>query len=640
MKTCTICNLSYDDNKKFCKKCGSPLVTEYLIDPKNIGKKTVLEDKLKADPLNLELLHEYAQFLFNNLLFKEATTVVFKILAINENDELAKDLLFKSYSKLNMNKEALEIGNQLLLESPTNVFILEELARILNELGDAAKSIGYYDKILRLQPENKSALHNKALNILNKNQLEQAIEIFKITHLKGQNDSITKIYVGIDKALNADYDAAIDLLVPALIEENRNLRELDKARGFLYLAYCLCQTKADIQEISKWVWKIDFGILKNNYHIFDEKTEAKIILHITTHKLNEISANINSKDNINNLEYKYYLDDSYFTKNSNLIIAEIWYNFGIKRAECKLYSDSLISFKKTLDLMPDENKYKKKYAEIKNLFENKKHKRERNTIFAMGSIFVAIIIIIIAVVAYKNYEENKSWKLANSVNTYSSYQDYLNLFPNGKHLEKVINLQEEALWKEALTTNEIQLFDNYISLFGNGKYIKEAYDKKEEALWIKSKQNNSYSSYFAQYPNGKHTIEAVKFNEQTIWSVALKKNTLEAYSNYLSLFPNGTFTRLANERVKALTPKKIILDPGTYTIKLTPGQTSVIYQLHSSSPTSGNQYNLSSPSYNYEIWFTDGEKVKDGANVVYRWRAKPEFKLYSSSGDLVTINVK
>lgn len=86
MKTCTKCNISYTDDKKFCKKCGSSLSQEYNIDPKELARKNVFEDKLKTDPLNIEVLHEYAQFLFNNLLFKETIPVALKILAINEND--------------------------------------------------------------------------------------------------------------------------------------------------------------------------------------------------------------------------------------------------------------------------------------------------------------------------------------------------------------------------------------------------------------------------------------------------------------------------------------------------------------------------------------------------------------------------
>ena len=135
MKTCKDCNLSYADDKKFCKKCGKPLTTEYQIDPKDIAKKTVFEDRIKTDPLNVGLLQEYAQFLFNTQLFKETITVSLKILVLSENDRIANELLYKSYSKLNMLKEALEFGKQLLSENPTDILLLQELAQLSGKMG-------------------------------------------------------------------------------------------------------------------------------------------------------------------------------------------------------------------------------------------------------------------------------------------------------------------------------------------------------------------------------------------------------------------------------------------------------------------------------------------------------------------------
>ena len=37
MKTCKKCNLSYDDDKKFCKECGDPLTLEHKVFPKGLA---------------------------------------------------------------------------------------------------------------------------------------------------------------------------------------------------------------------------------------------------------------------------------------------------------------------------------------------------------------------------------------------------------------------------------------------------------------------------------------------------------------------------------------------------------------------------------------------------------------------------
>jgi len=52
MKTCPNCKASYqEDDKKFCKKCGTELTTVYSIPAQEMAKKTVFEDRLTADPL-------------------------------------------------------------------------------------------------------------------------------------------------------------------------------------------------------------------------------------------------------------------------------------------------------------------------------------------------------------------------------------------------------------------------------------------------------------------------------------------------------------------------------------------------------------------------------------------------------------
>jgi predicted amidophosphoribosyltransferase len=117
MNICPKCNSSYTDDKKFCKKCGIPLISEYCIEPKELAKKTVFEDRLKIDPLNLEILHEYAQFLFNNSLSIEAIVVLLKILTLNEKDGMAKDMLFKSYHNLTCSKKLPMQENNFLKKS-------------------------------------------------------------------------------------------------------------------------------------------------------------------------------------------------------------------------------------------------------------------------------------------------------------------------------------------------------------------------------------------------------------------------------------------------------------------------------------------------------------------------------------------
>ena len=65
-KRCLRCNLNYDEDKKFCKNCGSPLSIIIKTVSKVDAKKFVFEEKLKENRLDIKLLSEYAQFLFDS----------------------------------------------------------------------------------------------------------------------------------------------------------------------------------------------------------------------------------------------------------------------------------------------------------------------------------------------------------------------------------------------------------------------------------------------------------------------------------------------------------------------------------------------------------------------------------------------
>ncbi|MFA5972732.1 MAG: FISUMP domain-containing protein [Lentimicrobiaceae bacterium] len=434
MKTCSKCNLSYDDDKKFCRKCGGSLISEYQIDPKEIAKKTVLEDRLKVDPLSLELLHEYAQFLFNNLLFKESITVSLKILALNEKDITAQELLFKSYNKLKLYKDASEIGEKLHTENPTDIFLLEELANLAKNLGNSEKAITYYDKIITLKSTDSKALYNKALILINKNQFEKVIEIFKsIYQADGPNDRIINIYVGIDKALNGDFQSSINLLNHFLIDDNIDRNDISNNRGILYFAFSLSQSRKNSLEIFQLIRKIELNILSKNYQAQDEQVLSKTLLFISEPLLNEAIAGPDALQKIEYIE-NTFLNTDYFTKNTNLIISEIWFNLGLKLVELKNYEKSLKFLKVSYELNPNENKYAEEYAEIKRKLEVESRKKKTKINISIIT-FIIVIISIFAIWAYNNFQENKAFELANEERTFSSYKSYLNKYPNGKYLK-------------------------------------------------------------------------------------------------------------------------------------------------------------------------------------------------------------
>jgi len=509
MKTCTKCNISYADDKKFCKKCGSPLSQEYNIDPKDLAKKNVFEDKLKTDPLNIEVLHEYTQFLFDNLLLKKTIPVALKILAINENDEQAKDLLFKSYVKLNMYKEASQMAAQLLESKTTDVFFLEEVANIETKLGNNAKAIEYYEVILKIQPANTKALYNKAIIFLENKELEKALDIFKELHNNGERDRLTVIYVGITECLSSNYEEAIEILTPCLSGEDVSLNDINNQRGFIYLIYSLCKTqKSSVNKIDEWFSLLDFQLLNDSLQPLDEEILAKSVREI----INIYFSNDKQDIDPNSINYaidRYISKPSLcFTNHTKNILAEIWANISELQKGVNLFSDAQNSLKKATELSPDDTEYENKFIEATRLYEKQKKRKKRKSVIITGSVLVLILLVILSVNYYNRHKENKAWESAKQENTYEAYDDYLNEYPDNRFSEEAEYLKEEIVWEKAKETNSLASYDEYLDKYWKhqGRFVQDATDSKEKLL-------GKYA--FTDKRDGE-TYKAVKIGNQ-IW---------------------------------------------------------------------------------------------------------------------------
>jgi|GEM_PF-1325128 len=316
MKICENCNLSFDDGKKFCFKCGSPLTT--------VGQ---MEAKAKKNPPKSEYI-------------------------------LPK--LEKSKPEEERDCPPIETNKHVFEQSPKTEFI---------------------DKGLEHQSASV-ALFDQAQNFLRRNQLENAIEKFRILYEEGQQDRIVILYVGIGEALLGDYHHAMMILGSVLNEKNKGLSLIDINRGYLYMAFCLCQTSAGFFEVNKWVSKINDKILDENINVNDE--HANVI--ITEYLVNRCMRNINrpSDAKVQMAELiKTYLTKTNFTANSDSVIAAIWYNIGMKYFKLGLSDEALSAFQEADFLNPDESKYGKKVSEMEKTIVAKSRRRKKKVLTAV-----------------------------------------------------------------------------------------------------------------------------------------------------------------------------------------------------------------------------------------------------------------
>ena len=369
------------------KKTGSKKQDDNL---QILISKALIQDKIKSNPLSKELHHEYAQLLVPNQLFEEEIAAYNLILEIDGKDQLAKVSLSDLYFRLGSDLDALKAGEQLLLNNSSDISLLEKLAKLSSNLGNTGKANEYYDIILKLEPSNKDALKNKGITFIKINQLVKACEIYKDLYVEGDRDRIPIIYAGIEKPINGEYEAGNNMLSPLFSDDKQT--DINNNRRLLYLIFCLSQKSISILELVKRYSAIDFKMLKQNYHRLYEQTAIKIIEYIIKHRLNDINLKDDPESKIERLK-RTFLQNDYFTINCNSQIADIWYSIGNKQVELKLLDHALISFQKSIDLLPNETKYTKKYVDIKDLIQSNIKKKTRQVKIVVFSIISAVIII-------------------------------------------------------------------------------------------------------------------------------------------------------------------------------------------------------------------------------------------------------
>jgi len=392
MKTCPKCNLSYPDEKKFCKNCGGALNVEPTLDPKDIAYKSVYEDKLKINPLDTTLLREYAQFLFNKLLFKDAITVLLKVLAIDENDSFAPGLLYQSYMKIDKLVDALEIGEKLLQAKPEDVFLLSDLADIAIEMGQNENALRYLENIIKIKPKDKEAWIRKA-DLLNKaSNKEEAIAAWITVYNIDSIHPLAALYTGIITCNNKDFQTTIKIIEP-IIEKIENPKE--KNLAYLYFAYSLLKVNDfDAKTLPSALKQIDFKEFENNTNSDIKGILAEIFIYQGNRRI--LENNFDAAIDLFKTSQKYN-DTETCRKN----IAEAYFKNANLKFKNKLTTEAKENIEKAIVLFPENAEYK---TFIEKLTKEGKKKKRKMIIIAVFSIFILGLIALLA----NNYINNKN----------------------------------------------------------------------------------------------------------------------------------------------------------------------------------------------------------------------------------------
>ena len=97
MKVCPSCKGQYDENMKFCRKCGVSLVTDKASTPNVIAKRHVYETKITQEPGNTNILVEYGNYLLSIGLIDEALIQYFSAIELKAEGETVRMRIVEAY---------------------------------------------------------------------------------------------------------------------------------------------------------------------------------------------------------------------------------------------------------------------------------------------------------------------------------------------------------------------------------------------------------------------------------------------------------------------------------------------------------------------------------------------------------------
>ncbi len=108
-------------------------------------------------------------------------------------------------------------------------------------------------------------------------------------------------------------------------------------------------------------------------------------------------------------------------------------------------------------------------------------------------------------------------------------------------VQRIIELRDEKNWKLASDKNTVKAYRRYLSDYSDGKYVAEA-----------KRRINSMTKSTVSTPSTPKAEPEPEDEDEKQWLIALEKDTEDAYSQYISLHPEGKHIDEALQKVEII----------------------------------------------------------------------------------------
>lgn len=133
-----------------------------------------------------------------------------------------------------------------------------------------------------------------------------------------------------------------------------------------------------------------------------------------------------------------------------------------------------------------------------------------------GVIIVGIVAIIIAAPRIK---ERKMYRKAVESDELFFCEEYLSRYPNGKHLDEVMDKKETIMYEQAMRNDDESFGNTYVNEFPNGKHLEEVLYHN---IGCAEFPLSAINEYLLKFPSGKHA-DSVNAAYERLWDAEIEK---------------------------------------------------------------------------------------------------------------------
>lgn len=158
MNICPSCKMSFEESKKFCRKCGVPLIPDKFAEPEVVARTQAFKNRIAQDPNNIELLVEYGNYLASLSSYDDALIQYFTVLELDQKNDAVRRKIVGIYREQKKWDKALDQLTALLKASPKDLALLDELAQTYLLSGKKAEALRIIGQMIELQPQDLNCL--------------------------------------------------------------------------------------------------------------------------------------------------------------------------------------------------------------------------------------------------------------------------------------------------------------------------------------------------------------------------------------------------------------------------------------------------------------------------------------------------